>query len=139
MKIILIADVEKLGKKGEAKEVSAGYAKNFLLPKKLAVLATSVSLKQAEDVKKKEATKLESEEKRNKELQAKLKELKLSIKKKANEEGVLFGAVGEEEIAKLINLNISSKDIKTQTPIKALGEFNIEVLGVKVKLLVEKE
>ena len=118
MKVVLLSDVENLGRKGEIKEVSAGYARNFLLVKKLAVLATPEAEKQAEEIKKQSEADVQKQQTQAKAVKAKLKNIVLEFKAKANEEGKLFGAIPEKDIIKAL----SKKDIKIGDRISFTGE-----------------
>lgn len=131
MKVILLDDVKKLGKKGELVDVNDGYARNFLLKKKLGVEATNNALN---DLKlKKEADKRRQLEllEEAKELAAQLKESKVTIKIKAGDGGRIFGSVSTKEIAKSIkeqlNLSIDKKKMQLDEPIKSLGSHVIPI------------
>lgn len=142
MKVILVADVDNLGKKGEVKEVADGYAINFLLAKGLAVAATPEMEKQAEKNKEQKDKDVLNQEKQNQELKSKLKDLKLKIKAKASKEGKLFGAISEKEIAEALvakKINVKPTEIKIKTAIKKVGEAKFEVLNIKANVLIEAE
>ena len=142
MKVVLLSDVENLGRKGEIKEVSAGYARNFLLVKKLAVLATPEAEKQAEEIKKQSEADVQKQQTQAKAVKAKLKNIVLEFKAKANEEGKLFGAIPEKDIIKALSkkdIKIKSGDIDLGDGIKKTGESEISVSGQPVKVLVNKE
>jgi len=147
MKIILLKDVEKLGKKDEVKNVADGYARNFLIPNKLAVLATKSDLIKLEEQKKIEAEKSEEELKAYQELASQIDGLELEIQAKVSEESKLFGAVTESQIAEKLkrkNLEIKKEQIKLENPIKELGEYEAIVefphnLEVKIKIIVIEE
>lgn len=131
MKVILLDDVKKLGKKGELVDVNDGYARNFLLKKKLGVEATNNALN---DLRlKKEADKRRQLEllEEAKELAAQLKESKVTIKIKAGDGGRIFGSVSTKEIAKSIkeqlNLSIDKKKMQLDEPIKSLGSHVIPI------------
>lgn len=147
MKIILLREVKNLGRKGEAKEVAAGYARNFLLPKKLAIMATKGSIKLAEVMR-------EKEESRKQQVQVSLKNIKKSfegktvaIKAKANEEGHLFAGIGARDISETLDRELKVKVdplmIKLDKKIKSVGEYKVEVkaggetVGVKVMVVGE--
>ncbi len=131
MKVILLTDVAKLGKRFDVKDVSSGHATNFLIPSKFAIAATAEALKSL-DVQKKKA---EGEKKVQEELLIKnLAELDgktLTIKEKANKKGHLFAGLHREEIAKqiakLTRIEIDPSNIMLDQPIKDLGEHTIEV------------
>ena len=137
MKVILQQDVRGQGKKGQLVEVSDGYARNFLLPKKLAVLATAENvntMKQQEKARKAQeaAEKAEAEA-----LSGKLEGLMVKIPAKAGEGGRLFGAVTAKEISEALaaqySLNIPKARLVLDEPIKACGGYQIKAkLGYEV-------
>lgn len=131
MKVILQADVKSLGKKGQVIEVAEGYARNYLLPRKLAVVASGGNLKvlgqqQAADARQK-AEDLSAAQK----LAAKLEGLTVSIPTKVGDSGRLFGSVTSKEIADLLHqeygILIDKRKIELKESIKSLGVYNLEV------------
>ncbi|MDP3962388.1 MAG: 50S ribosomal protein L9 [bacterium] len=145
MKIILLKDIAKVGRKYETKDISDGYAVNLLIPKGLAVAATPDAVKRLETEKKK----MDGERKIHEELLLKnLSELDgvtITIKDKANEKGHLFAGLHSEAIAeevqKQTRLQIDPSLIQIEHPIKELGNHPIEVKGagksVKFNLIIE--
>mgnify|MGYP001580249916 CR=1 FL=1 len=130
MKVILLQDVAGIGRKGEIKNVSDGYAGNFLLPKKLAQVASSNIVATAEKLKKKtEQGKDVQKNIAEKNING-LKDLKVEIKAKSNEKGHLFSIIHPDEISKVLkekyHLDIPSKIIEISTPIKELGAHIIK-------------
>ncbi len=131
MKIILLKDVAKVGKKYDVKEISEGYAQNLLIPKGLAVAATADVLKRIDLEKARE----EGEKKVHLELLLKnLKELDgviVSVTERANEKGHLFASIHKPEVVKAIfeqtRLQISPDHIVMDTHIKEVGVHTIEV------------
>ncbi len=146
MKLVLMKDIEKLGKEGDVVEVKPGYARNYLLPKRLAVEATPANLKMAE---RKRAERLKREqEKLNqmKSLAEKLSEVKLTFYKKAGEKNRLFGSVTSKDIVEALqniyNIELDKKNIHLEHPIKELGKFEVEVhlyedINTKIEIEVE--
>lgn len=135
MKIILTEDVDKLGKKGEIKEVKGGYARNFLLPKNLAEIATKSAIKKANMDMQKIA---EKEEKIKEEAQKQansIKNKKITIQAKAEKSGKLFGAISEkvisENIKKQTGTEIDPKSIELSEPIKNTGSYKVKVKFTK--------
>ena len=137
MKVILTQDVKSQGKKGQLVEVSDGYARNFLLPKKLAVIATAENLntmKQQEKARKAQ----EAAEKAEAEATAKkLKDMTVKIATKAGEGGRLFGAVTAKEVSEALSaqygVNIAKTKLVLDEPIKACGGYQIKAkLGYEV-------
>ena len=146
MKVILLKDVAKLGKKFDIKTVSDGHGLNLLIPQKLAIIATSQALKQLELQK----AQIEAEKKIHEELLAQnikgLSETVLTIVGKANAKGHLFAGVHREEIAlelqKQTRLQVDPSFIQIEHPLKELGEHMIEVKAggksAKFKILIIK-
>lgn len=147
MQIILQEDVEKLGTRGQLVEVAEGYARNFLLPRKLGIEATAGNMKRLERMRatfaKKEATEKGAAEK----LAELLTSVKLTIKRKAGENDQLFGSVTSADVAESLaaqGYNIEKRKISLTDPIKLVGEFDIPVklhreVTANVKLAVQKE
>ena len=147
MKVIFLEDVKGTAKKGEIKEVSDGYAKNFLLKNKKAVVADSVNLNVNKQ--KKEADAFHEAE-RVKEATKKAGELKgktYVLKAKVGENGKLFGAITSKEIADVITQNFNSdidkKQVVLKENIKSLGNYEVELklyknISTKVNIIIEK-
>ena len=131
MGIVLLEDVKALGKKGQIVTVNDGYARNFILPKKLGVEATSKNLNDLK-LKKANDAKLAAEIlAAAKELAAKLDESKVTLSIKAGEGGRAFGSVSNKEISKAITdqlgLEIDKKKIVLNDPIKSIGSFEVPI------------
>lgn len=147
MKIILKEDVHNLGQQGDVVEVKAGYARNYLMPKKLAILFTQQHKKSYEEQSRVEKRKIERQKDNLESVLKELKGLNLSLKMKSEEGKKLFGSVTKIDIAKLLEengVNIDKKYISLSSPIKTLGEHKIDVvftseLSGSVNLLIEKE
>jgi len=141
MKIILLKDYQKLGKKFDAKEVKIGYARNFLIPNKIAIPADQNSLKHIELLKEKETEEIFLQKKEFDQLSLKIKNFKIEIIKKTNSEGKLFAAVNEVDIKKAIsgmNVNIDPKTkIIFQNPIKTTGSHEVGLLLGNKKILLK--
>ena len=131
MKIILKQDIKGIGRKYEVKNVADGYANNFLIPRKLAEHASSEAVKKAEILRSATAVEMEIKEKLTKEQIERLKDLKIELKKKANEKGHLFEKVHEHEISEALKdqaqVEIDSQFIKLKKPIKEIGVHEIFV------------
>jgi large subunit ribosomal protein L9 len=149
MKIILQKDVDELGFEGDIIEVARGYARNYLIPKGIAVEATPQNIKAFELKKKKiEARKLKEKEQALK-LKDKIEEIEIVLKRKAGEEDKLYGSVTNMDIAlelEKMGISIDRKKILLDKPIKNLGEFNVaiklypEVLAnLRLKILPEEK
>ena len=130
MKVIFLQDVRGQGKKGELKEVSEGYARNFLLPRKLATEATRDNLntyqlkekaKRAQEIRERQAAE---------ENAAKLKDVVVTIRAKAGSNGRLFGSVTSQEIADALNeqhgIAIEKNRIVQADPIKSFGSYEVK-------------
>ncbi|MFA5961663.1 MAG: 50S ribosomal protein L9 [Parcubacteria group bacterium] len=146
MQIILLQDVKNLGKKGELKNVSDGYARNFLFAKKLAETASKEAIERIDAQRKKEKiAELENSEK-TKKIAAELKDKSFEIKAKGKE-GKLFGSISAKDIAKIIStsgFDVAEKSITMPAHIKEIGEYEIKVslaggVETKIKLVVSKE
>ncbi|MFA5888863.1 MAG: 50S ribosomal protein L9 [Candidatus Paceibacterota bacterium] len=145
MKIILLKDIAKVGRKYDIKNVADGYALNLLIPKGLAQIATPQTEKNIEAMKAKDLV----ERRVQGELLAKnievLKDLVINMKEKANDKGHLFAGVTKEKLAEEIlknaRLNIDPESIKLEKPIKEVGEHkvSVEVMGKKAefKIVIE--
>lgn len=131
MKVILLADVKKLGKKDQIIEVSDGYAANFLFPKKLAVQVTKKSVEVLGD-QQEQARQLEAEKRKNAlELAEKLKEITIEFKVKTGKEGKLFGNIStkqiEDELLRQFNLQIDKKKFIDKGPLNFLGYHHLKI------------
>ena len=132
-------------KNGEVKEVSPGYARNYLFPKKLAIAANADALKQAEAKRKKIAVAEAQEKKQEEEAGKKIKDIIVKITVKTNAEGKMFAALAMKEIkealSKQYQINFPEAWFKMPaTPIKEIGEYNIEIatkFGFKSKLKIQ--
>ncbi|MFV0314335.1 MAG: 50S ribosomal protein L9 [Anaerotignum sp.] len=126
MKMILLQDVKSVGKKGELINASEGYAKNFLLPKKLAVEATKSNLNDYELKQKSEKKRQQEELESAQAIAEALKEQVVTIKVKTGGNGKLFGSVTNKEVADAIveqtKQDIDKKKVSIGDPIKMLGE-----------------
>lgn len=131
MKVILLQEVKDVGKKDEIIEVSEGYARNYLLPRKIAVEATSVKLLDLKHSKDRESKKKATELQTAKLLGEKIAGLSLTITAKAGENGKLFGAVTTKEIAeqlqKIHGIAIDKRKMELKDPIKSVGEYSVIV------------
>ena len=125
MKVIMLADVKGVGKRMEVKNVSDGYARNFLLPKKLAEMATVNGLKHVEMRAKDLAGKKERTEKELQELINSVTGKTFETSRKANEHGTLFDSMDKNEIAELVGIDADL--IKLDHPIKHAGAHTIDI------------
>lgn len=131
MKIILLQDVAGTGRKWEAKDVKGGYARNYLLPAKLAVLATPKTVKGAELKRKQEAQKRTIQEELFEKSLESLRNFTFIVEKKVNEKGHLYDALDVKEIVELLKEKLGGeiplKYIRIEKPIKEIGRHKITV------------
>ncbi|HOB16958.1 MAG TPA: 50S ribosomal protein L9 [Defluviitoga sp.] len=144
MKVLLLEDVPKLGKKGEIKEVSDGYARNYLIPRKLAVEATDGFIKHIEESKRIEEKKKESIKNKSEGILEKLKDVTIVLKVKAGEKGKLFGAVTSQDIAnkikEVVGIDFDKNWFEDKVNLKEIGTYSIKIKlpqGVKGEIKVE--
>jgi large subunit ribosomal protein L9 len=147
MKLLLEQDVKGTGKKGEIVEVSDGYARNFLLPRKLATPADAQSINAASIQKSAAAHRKFQAGVAARELAKQLDGAVVTVKAKVGENGHLFGAITGKEIAVALKeqkqVEVDKKKIALSDPIRALGEYNVRVsiyenTFANVKVIVEK-
>jgi large subunit ribosomal protein L9 len=147
MKIILMDDVSTLGRRGEIRDVSDGYARNYLLPQKLALQATDANLKNLAQIKSRQdaqAAKLRADAQGQ--AQA-IEALHFSQRRQASDEGRLFGSVGRADLAAFLaqhGVEIERRRIGLDEPIKSLGEFTVPVrlhgdVTAQLKVSVSRE
>ena len=147
MRIILLQDIENVGKKYEIKEVADGYARNFLIPKGLAKPATEEALKWLETQKEIEAKKAEEELKKVQEKATAIDGQEIIISVKIGEEGQLFESITSQKISeklKEIGFEIKKTQIDLIEPIKELGEYLIKIkfehnLEAEIRVIVIEE
>jgi len=147
MKVILLQDVDKLGKKGEIKEVADGYARNLLIPNKKAVLAKKSEILKLEAQKKIDSEKSEQELVRSQEMASKIDGFELEVSAKVGEDNKLFGKITTLKISEELkknNFEIDKGQIKLEEPIKEIGDYEIPIelphnLEAKIRLIVVAE
>lgn len=130
MKVLLLKDIPDVGRKNEVKEVNDGFARNFLLLKKLAVPATDDKIKAVEAEKKTAEQKQSSEQKRFQDLADKLKSIEIVIATKIGEKGKAFGSIGSNQIKKALDakgVSIEEEWILLDEPIKTTGSKKIDI------------
>lgn len=130
MRIILLKDIEKLGKEGQVLQVKDGYARNYLLPSCLAQAATEENLKLSELREEKEKRRFEKEKGQAQNLAERLSKLSLTIASQAKEDEELFGSVNAQAIAQALmseGVEIEKDKIVLDAPIKKLGIYQIKV------------
>ena len=131
MKVILLEDVKSLGKKGRIVNVNDGYARNFILPKKLGLEATSKNLNDLKLQKQNDEKVAQEKLDAAKALAEKIKEKSITVKIQAGVEGKVFGSISSKEIAteakKQLNMDIDKKKIVIPDAIKSLGTYNVNI------------
>ena len=132
MKVVLLADVKGSGKKGELVNVSDGYARNFLFPKKLAKEANAQALNELKNAEESKAFKIKQETEAAQASADKINGKSVSILAKAGQGGKLFGSVTAKEIAEAIKkqygVDVDKRKIDTKGDMKAFGTYECEVL-----------
>mgnify|MGYP000890031032 CR=1 FL=1 len=148
MKVVLREDVKKLGKKGDIVDVAEGYARNFLIPRGLAVEASKGVVKEVALVKDSQAKKEARQEQKARELASRLEGVEVTVKARAGEGGKLYGAVTSRDVAAELERSFSEKidrrKIEIPEPIKAPGVYPIQIrlypgVHVEIKLNVVVE
>jgi large subunit ribosomal protein L9 len=148
MKVIFQKDVKNVGKKGELKEVAEGYARNFLLPRKLAIPATQGNLNTHDAIEKSKENKKQQELETAQALAQKLEKETIQVAAKAGEGGRLFGAVTNKQIAEVLakkKYKVDKRKIVMDEPIRTIGFTNVplklhpEVIAtLKVQVVEQK-
>ena len=144
MKVLLLKDVKGLGKAGDIKEAKDGYARNYLIPKGFAKLATPEVIKQWQEEQAKKEAELKAELSKINEMKEKLENEKIIIKHKLGANGQLVGSVTNKEIAEVLQqkgYEIDKKQIE-HTTIKAPGIYNVDIKfghGIHAKVQIEVE
>lgn len=124
MKIILTENIRRLGQIGDIKEVRNGYARNFLVPRGLAILATAENIKRAGKLKEKKASAVQQEIEKMKEIGEKLKDYRLIIETKADEKGHLYAAINSKKISEALEekgIGVSADYLEVAFDIKKIG------------------
>lgn len=137
MKVILLKTIKKIGQAGEVKDVAEGYARNFLLRKGLAKLATAGATQQVSAAEKKKDKKKQEKSKDIQRLVDKMQSQPLSLVRKTNDEGILYAKINSRELAKEIkrmyNVTVDVKRIRMKEPVRTVGEHKIELDLLKDK------
>ena len=147
MEVILSKDVPVLGKIGEVVKVKDGYARNYLIPKKLAYMATPANLKRIEQQEKKRRAQFEQEKQEAEAMAEKLAKVSCTISAEVNDLDKLYGAITEADIAKALEVEghtVDKKNIIIEKPIEELGIFEIGVklhseVTAKIRIWVTKK
>ncbi|MEW5762423.1 MAG: 50S ribosomal protein L9 [Bacillota bacterium] len=143
MRLILLQDVPRLGKKGSVVEVAEGYARNYLLPRGLAEPATPGKIKEIERLLTARARREQRAEEEARALAARLKDHTLHLPVRVGEGGKLFGSVGTRDIAAALKkegLEVDRKQLQLEEPIKTVGRFRVQAKlhpGIQASFWVE--
>ena len=145
MKVILTDEIKNLGRRGEVVEVSPGYARNFLLPKELALPATPGNQKRLEQQKKQYDMRVEKDREKASDVAKAIEGTTLVLRKKAGDQDALYGSVTSSELAEALaakGFKIDKRRIELEEPIKRLGTHTVHVklhkdviVGVQVEVL----
>jgi len=130
MKVILLDDVAKVGRRGEVRDVSDGYARNFLIPKKLALSATAGNLKNLQHIKTQQEAKASRVKAEAESLRERIEALTYEERRQASEEGKLFGSVTAQDIVDFLDgqkIKIERRRVLLDEPIKGLGESAVPI------------
>jgi len=132
MKLILNSDVKSLGRKGDVVDVAKGYARNYLLPKKLAIVATSSNLKFAEKLQAKREMQAQANDELAESIKAALADAKIVISQNTTDEGTLYAAVSDEQIVNAIEtfsgFRLETEQVVTENQVKEIGLHTISVV-----------
>ncbi|MGA1046448.1 MAG: 50S ribosomal protein L9 [Minisyncoccia bacterium] len=148
MQILLISNVDKVGRKGEIVTVSEGYGRNFILKKKLGIIPTAQDINKYKANQSNQQTRSQVKLLSLQNLQSKLENYELVLQVKANTEGHLFGAIKDTDILEPLNREfgqlLDKAMIKITSPIKELGQYNIDIqltstIKTKITLYVKSE
>ena len=144
MKVVLLQDVKGQGKKNDIINVSDGYARNFLFPRKLAVVADAKAINDVNNKKSSEAHKIEVEKANASALASKINETKVVISAEAGKDGRFYGAITAKDIAEALKaqagIEIDKRKIELDAQIKAFGSYLVEIKlysGIVGKLTVQ--
>jgi large subunit ribosomal protein L9 len=147
MKVILLKNVEGIGKKGEIRNAADGHARNFLIPRKLAIIATDKAIKELEKEKEIEAQKAEQALQHVEEVVSQIDGLEIEVPTKVDDTGKLYGSINDQKISQFFKdrgFDIKKNQIKILQPIKEVGEYPITItfdhgLEAVVKLIIIDE
>lgn len=130
MKVILLDDITKVGRRGDVRDVSDGYARNFLIPKKLALHATAGNMKNLESIKKQQQGKADRVKDDAEALRARIEALTFEERRQASEEGKLFGSVTTQDMVDFLDrqgVKVERRRLHIDEPIKTLGETSVAI------------
>jgi len=130
MKVILMTDVPALGHRGETRDVANGYARNFLIPRKLAVPATPANLKNVEHLKRQRVREEHRALEMAKVTATRIEALTLAVTARASDDGRLYGSVSAQDVVEFLDRHqvpVEKRRVQLEDPIKALGDYKVPV------------
>jgi large subunit ribosomal protein L9 len=130
MKVILMTDVPALGHRGETRDVANGYARNFLLPRKLAVPATPANLKNVEHLKRQRVREEHRALEVAKVTATRIEALTLAVAARASDDGRLYGSVSAQDVVEFLEKHkvpVEKRRVQLDEPIKALGDYKVPI------------
>jgi large subunit ribosomal protein L9 len=130
MRVILLEDVTKVGRRGDVRDVADGFARNFLIPKKLALAATTGNLQHLEHIKRQQEAKANRIKSDAEALRERIESLVYEERRQASEEGKLFGSVTAQDIVEFLarhGITVERRRIHLEEPIKTLGETAVPI------------
>ncbi|HNP79806.1 MAG TPA: 50S ribosomal protein L9 [Candidatus Pacearchaeota archaeon] len=147
MKVILLENVDNLGKKNEIKDVPAGFARNFLIPKGLVIVANEENIKKIEDEKQKDEEKAAKELEQMEKQASQLDGMEVAIEVAVGKEGQLFQSVNKQKISeqlKEMGFEVDKNHVDLKTPIKEAGEFPVKIkfehnLEAEIKVIISEK
>jgi len=147
MRVILLDDVSKVGRRGDVREVSDGYARNYLIPKKLALSATAGNLKNLEQIKTQQDAKAGRVKGEAEALRDRIEALVYEERRQTSEEGKLFGSVTSQDIVEFLErhgIKVERRRVALDEPIKSLGETVVPIrlhhdVAAQLKITVVRE
>ncbi|MGI5836632.1 MAG: 50S ribosomal protein L9 [Chloroflexota bacterium] len=148
MKVVLLKDIQGVGKEGQVKEVADGYARNFLLPKGLAAIATPGTLKDLEIKQAAERKRQAKIDEEMRELAKKISDSSITVRSKVGEGGKLYGSITNADVAEAIESQlgqtVDKRKIEIEEPIRHVGEYKIPIklsknVDTTVNLIVQGE
>lgn len=144
MQVIFMHEVSKVAHKGEVRNVKTGYFRNFLLPKKLAVMASPAKLRETEKIRKEETVKRDKMKEVAKEVAKKLEGLHIVLMKKATKQSKLYAAISEKDVVAAVKkeakIDLDKHSVRFSKQIKELGNFGVMIHvdeGAEAKITVE--
>ncbi|MFH1768244.1 MAG: 50S ribosomal protein L9 [Candidatus Omnitrophota bacterium] len=130
MRVVVIKEMNKIGKEGDVVDVKDGYARNYLIPKGIVVTATQENLKRLEVIKKKKIDSEEASLSKAKNLKASLEEISLTLTAEAKDNDEIYGSINEAQIVKALKeegVDLDQKLVKLDEPIRKLGVYDLKI------------